>query len=298
MPGLSDGGAHVGVICDGSFPTYNLLHWAKDRTRGPKLPIEHVVHRQTQKTASHVGWNDRGVVGEGRKADLNVIDLDSMRLHPPRFVYDLPCAGRRLLQDVDGYVATVCSGAVTFEHGEHTGELPGRVVRGATAARGVDLVTATALSPDLVGAELPTRTVSWTKHDVLLYAVGVGARPDNGLDFIYEGRGPKVLPTYAVVPGMNIIGGLSSVVRLDLARLLHGEQGITLHRPLPPEATVTSTSRIVEVWDKGKAGVVGMEGTCSDDDGPLFSVYSSLFVIGGGGFGGERGPSSSKARAA
>ena len=155
-------------------------------------------------------------------------------------------------------------------------------------------MTATALSSDLVGAELPTRTVSWTKHDVLLYAVGVGARPDNGLDFIYEGRGPKVLPTYAVVPGMNIIGGLSSVVRLDLARLLHGEQGITLHRPLPPEATVTSTSRIVEVWDKGKAGVVGMEGTCSDDDGPLFSVYSSLFVIGGGGFGGERGPSSSK----
>lgn len=136
MPGLSDGGAHVGVICDGSFPTYNLLHWAKDRTRGPKLPIEHVVHRQTQKTASHVGWDDRGVVGEGRKADLNVIDLDSMRLHPPRFVYDLPCAGRRLLQDVDGYVATVCSGAVTFEHGEHTGELPGRVVRGATTALG------------------------------------------------------------------------------------------------------------------------------------------------------------------
>lgn len=156
-------------------------------------------------------------------------------------------------------------------------------------------MTATALSPDLVGAELPTRTVSWTKHDVILYAVGVGARPDNGLDFIYEGRGPKVLPTYAVVPGMNILGGLSSVVRLDLARLLHGEQGITLHRPLPPEATVTSTSKIVEVWDKGKAGVVGMEGTCSDDDGPLFSVYSSLFVIGGGGFGGERGPSSSKA---
>ena len=134
MPGLSDGGAHVGVICDGSFPTFNLLHWAKDRKRGPKLPIEHLVHRQTQKTASHVGWNDRGVVGEGRKADLNVIDLDAMRLYPPRFVYDLPCAGRRLLQDVDGYVATVCSGAVTFDHGEHTGELPGRVVRGATAA--------------------------------------------------------------------------------------------------------------------------------------------------------------------
>lgn len=156
-------------------------------------------------------------------------------------------------------------------------------------------MTATALSADLVGAELPSRTVSWTKHDVILYAVGVGARPDNGLDFIYEGRGPKVLPTYAVVPGMSIIGGLSSVVRLDLARLLHGEQGITLHRPLPPEATVTSNSRIIEVWDKGKAGVVGMEGTCSDDDGPLFSVYSSLFVIGGGGFGGERGPSSSKA---
>lgn len=156
-------------------------------------------------------------------------------------------------------------------------------------------MTPSALSPDLVGAKLPATTVSWNKHDVLLYAVGVGARPDNGLDFIYEGRGPKVLPTYAVIPGMTIIGGLSSVVRLDLARLLHGEQGITLHRPLPPAATVTSTSRIVEVWDKGKAGVIAMEGTCSDDDGPLFSTYSSLFVVGGGGFGGERGPSSSKA---
>lgn len=152
-----------------------------------------------------------------------------------------------------------------------------------------------ALSPDLVGTELPSRSTSWTKHDVILYAVGVGARPDNGLDFIYEGRGPKVLPTYAVVPGMNIIGGLGSVIEMDMSRLLHGEQGITLHRPLPPVATVTSTSRIVEVWDKGKAAVVGMEGVCSDEEGPLFSVYASLFIIGGGGFGGERGPSSSKA---
>ena len=129
--GLSDGGAHVGVICDGSFPTYNLVHWVRDRTRGEKIPVEQVVKGQTQDTARHVGWNDRGVLTAGYRADVNVIDLDGMRLHPPRFSFDLPAGGRRLLQDVDGYRATIAHGEVTFENGEHTGALPGRLVRGA-----------------------------------------------------------------------------------------------------------------------------------------------------------------------
>jgi len=131
--GLSDGGAHVGAICDGSFPTFNLLHWVRDRSRGEKLPVELVVRNQCRDTACHVGWLDRGVVAAGYKADVNVIDLDGMRLHPPRFAFDLPSGGRRLVQDVDGYLATVKAGAVTFENGESTGAFPGRVVRGAQA---------------------------------------------------------------------------------------------------------------------------------------------------------------------
>ncbi len=131
--GLSDGGAHVGVICDGSFPSYNLVHWVRDRTRGEKIPVETVVKGQTHDTARHVGWNDRGVLGEGYKADVNVIDLDGMRLHPPRFAFDLPAGGRRLLQDVEGYQLTVCSGTVTYEQGQPTGALPGQLVRGAQA---------------------------------------------------------------------------------------------------------------------------------------------------------------------
>jgi N-acyl-D-aspartate/D-glutamate deacylase len=129
--GLSDGGAHVGTICDGSFPTFNLVHWVRDRQRGEKLPVELVVRNQCRDTARHVGWFDRGVLAPGYKADVNVIDLDGMRLRPPRFVYDLPSGGRRLLQDVEGYRYTVQTGQVTFEDGTHTGLLPGHVVRGA-----------------------------------------------------------------------------------------------------------------------------------------------------------------------
>lgn len=148
------------------------------------------------------------------------------------------------------------------------------------------------LSPELVGLELEPTTVSWTPADVLLYAVGVGARPPDGLNYLYEKRGPAVLPTYAVIPGMNVMGGLTRAVKLDLARLLHGEQGITLHRPLPPAAEVQLSGRIAEIWDKGNAAVIGVTGTASDGDGPMFDIYASLFILGGGGFGGERGPSS------
>jgi len=131
--GLSDGGAHCGLICDASFPTYLLTHWARDRTRGERLPLELVVHKQTKATADVYGLGDRGVLEPGRRADVNVIDLDGLHLHVPHMVFDLPAGGRRLVQAVDGYRWTLQSGEVTFADGEPTGARPGRVVRGRRA---------------------------------------------------------------------------------------------------------------------------------------------------------------------
>ncbi|WP_309091914.1 amidohydrolase family protein [Phenylobacterium sp.] len=134
VPGLSDGGAHVGMICDGSFPTSNLTHWTRDRTRGPKLPLERMVKAQTRDTAETVGLLDRGLIAPGYRADLNVIDYGRLKLHAPQVAYDLPAGGRRLIQRADGYVATVVAGQVTYRDGEPTGALPGRLLRGAQAA--------------------------------------------------------------------------------------------------------------------------------------------------------------------
>ena len=134
LPGLSDGGAHVGLICDASFPTSNLTIWCRDRVLGDQLPLEHVVKRQTQDTARHVGWFDRGVVAPGYKADLNLIDFERLQLRRPEMHYDLPAGGKRLLQRAEGYRYTIQSGEVTFVDGEHTGALPGRLVRGAQPA--------------------------------------------------------------------------------------------------------------------------------------------------------------------
>ena len=128
--GLSDGGAHCGLICDASFPTYLLTHWTRDRTRGEKLPLELVVHKQTKATADVYGLGDRGTLEPGKRADVNVIDLDALTLHVPEMVFDLPAGGKRLIQPVDGYRWTVQSGEVTFVDGEPTGARPGRVVRG------------------------------------------------------------------------------------------------------------------------------------------------------------------------
>jgi N-acyl-D-aspartate/D-glutamate deacylase len=130
VPGLSDGGAHCGIICDASFPTYLLSHWTRDRTRGERLSIPFVVASQARKTALSVGLKDRGVIGAGYKADLNVIDYDRLKLRPPEVHYDLPMGGRRLLQPVDGYDATIVSGLVTQRSGKPTGARPGRLVRG------------------------------------------------------------------------------------------------------------------------------------------------------------------------
>jgi len=127
--GLSDGGAHCGLICDASFPTYLLTHWTRDRTRGELIPVEHVVHKQTQATALAYGITDRGVLAPGMLADVNVIDHDALRLHRPRMVYDLPAGGKRLLQDVDGYRITIKAGQTTFVDGAGTDARPGRTLR-------------------------------------------------------------------------------------------------------------------------------------------------------------------------
>jgi N-acyl-D-aspartate/D-glutamate deacylase len=134
--GLSDGGAHCGAVCDGGMPTFMLTHWARDRARGPTLPLEWMVHRQTRQTATLVGLEDRGLVAPGYRADLNVLDFEGLRLEAPRLVHDLPAGGRRLLQDARGYVATICAGRVTVEGGEATGELPGSLIRGPQPAPG------------------------------------------------------------------------------------------------------------------------------------------------------------------
>ncbi len=128
--GLSDGGAHCGLICDASFPTYLLTHWTRDRTRGAQLPLELVVHKQTKATADVYGLGDRGTLEVGKRADVNVIDLDALRLHVPEMIFDLPAGGRRLIQPVDGYRRTVQSGEITFVDGEPTGARPGKVIRG------------------------------------------------------------------------------------------------------------------------------------------------------------------------
>jgi N-acyl-D-aspartate/D-glutamate deacylase len=107
----------------------------RDRTRGERLPLELVVHKQTGATARGYGLDDRGTIAPGKKADLNVIDLDRLHLHAPEMIYDLPAGGRRLVQHADGYRATVQTGQVTFEDGEHTGALPGAVVRRRPAGR-------------------------------------------------------------------------------------------------------------------------------------------------------------------
>jgi N-acyl-D-aspartate/D-glutamate deacylase len=132
--GLSDGGAHCGLICDASAPTYMLTHWARDRRRGERLPIEFVIKRQTSDTARLYGMRDRGMIKPGMKADINVIDFDGLRLHAPRMVFDLPAGGRRLIQKAEGYRCTIVSGEVTLENGEPTGAMPGRLVRGPQAA--------------------------------------------------------------------------------------------------------------------------------------------------------------------
>jgi N-acyl-D-aspartate/D-glutamate deacylase len=132
--GLGDGGAHCGALCDASFPTTLIQHWGRDRTRGNKIPLESLIHMQTQQTASQVGMLDRGVLKPGYKADINVIDFERLTLHEPTVAYDLPAGGRRLIQKASGYNYTIVSGRVAFKDGEATGVLGGRLIRGEQAS--------------------------------------------------------------------------------------------------------------------------------------------------------------------
>jgi N-acyl-D-aspartate/D-glutamate deacylase len=129
LPGLSDGGAHVGTICDASFPTFYLTHWARDRATG-RWPLERAVKFLSAETARYLGFSDRGTLEPGRRADINVIDHAGLRLQRPRLVVDLPAGGKRLLQDAVGYRATLVAGEIIASNGKLTGALPGRLVRG------------------------------------------------------------------------------------------------------------------------------------------------------------------------
>ena len=132
--GLSDGGAHCGIICDASMPTFLLTHWVRDRRRGPRLPLEYVVRMQTASTAALFCLADRGHLAPGLRADVNVIDLEHLRIDPPEMVFDLPADSRRLVQRSAGYRLTVQGGEVIFADGEPTGALPGKLIRGPQAA--------------------------------------------------------------------------------------------------------------------------------------------------------------------
>lgn len=130
VPGLSDGGAHVGTICDVSFPTTLLQWWGRDRPTG-RIPLETLIAKQCRMTAETVGLTDRGVLAPGKRADVNIIDVDGLRLHAPEIVHDLPAGGARLLQRADGYDHTFVAGTEILAGGHSTGATPGRLVRGA-----------------------------------------------------------------------------------------------------------------------------------------------------------------------
>jgi len=129
ISGLGDAGAHCGAISDASFPTTLIQHWGRDRKRGKKIPLEKLISMQTHETSRLLGIKDRGVLKEGYKADINVIDFENLTLHEPEVVYDLPAGGRRLVQRASGYEYTIVSGQIAFKDGESTGVLNGRLIR-------------------------------------------------------------------------------------------------------------------------------------------------------------------------
>ncbi|MEE1876233.1 N-acyl-D-amino-acid deacylase family protein [Altererythrobacter litoralis] len=130
---LSDGGAHCGTICDAASPTFMLQHWVRDRKRGT-ITLENAIKRQCSDTARLYGLDDRGVIAPGYLADINVIDMNRLKLGKPWLAFDLPAGGKRLLQKADGYVATIKNGKVTFREGQWTGETPGGLIRGPQRA--------------------------------------------------------------------------------------------------------------------------------------------------------------------
>ena len=145
--GIADGGAHVGLICDSSSPTSLLTHWARDRTRGPRLPLEFLVHKQTAATARTYGLHDRGVIAPGYRADLNIIDFDKLHLDRPGVVYDLPAGGKRIVQHSRGYRHTFVNGIEVRQNDEDTGARPGQLLRGVRPGPGGKTLAAKRLTP-------------------------------------------------------------------------------------------------------------------------------------------------------
>lgn len=188
IPGVSDAGAHCGVFQDGTTPTHLLTHWARDRTRGPLLPVELLVKKQCMETARLFGFQDRGEIKVGLRADINVIDFDALTIHQPHIAHDLPTGASRWMQDVSGYQLTVCGGIITFEKGVHTGALPGRFVSNPksdlAAYQGVSKLVA--WKDDGIGGGLGT--ASLTDH-ALKSAQGCGASAIARIARDLEGRG-------------------------------------------------------------------------------------------------------------
>jgi N-acyl-D-amino-acid deacylase len=129
VTGLSDAGAHVTLICDGTMPTTQLTYWTRDRKVEDQLPLEFIVNKQTARNAKLYGFDDRGTLEVGKRADINVIDHANLTVNAPVAHHDLPAGGTRLMQPVSGYLATLCNGVVTRDHDTDTGERPGRLVR-------------------------------------------------------------------------------------------------------------------------------------------------------------------------
>jgi len=148
-----------------------------------------------------------------------------------------------------------------------------------------------ALSSDLVGLKGEPSTYQWSSKDAMLYACGVGARPYEDVDFLFEGKGPKVLPTFGVIAGMAGMGVMGQLEGVNPVMILHGSQAIELKRELPPDVKLTLQGELVGLWDKGSAAVIEIQTTASDDNGVLFTSKAGIFARGSGGFGGDRGPS-------
>ena len=127
--GGGDGGAHVSYICDASMPTFMLTHWVRDRTRGPRVPLEWMIHKLTEQPARFYGFQDRGRIAPGQRADLNLIDMSRLALDLPSFIDDLPAGATRLMQTAQGYVSTMVAGEAIQENGRETGARPGKLVR-------------------------------------------------------------------------------------------------------------------------------------------------------------------------
>jgi acyl dehydratase len=152
-----------------------------------------------------------------------------------------------------------------------------------------------AIALDLVGKKSEPVPFSYSWKDTVLYALGVGAKLDE-LDFLYEGRGPKVLPTFAVVPSFASMMSVAGNLGVNPMMILHGEQQIRLHRPIPASGVLATVSEVKGIYDKGKGALVVVEAYTRDERGePLFDNVFSIFARGEGGFGGERGPEAQKA---